>query len=141
MRRLILMLAAVLATGSVAGGCASTETVLDGPRRLAFENTTRRLIASMRVQEYNADAMASARMGQIAPLPAGSRHFFERRKNAPPLPEAVVVTWEDAAGNRFERTVPLSRALARSAGTEDEVLVFEIMAAGRVRAYVARLPE
>jgi hypothetical protein len=135
------VLAVMLATACLSGGCASTSRGPDGPPRIAFENATRRMIASMRVQEELPDPTNSARMGQISPLPPGSRHFFERGRDAPPLPKEVVVTWEDAAGNRFKRTIPLARALARAAGTEDEVLVFEVMAPGRIRAYVARLPE
>ena len=72
------------------------------------------------------------RYGSVSPVPRGAAQIFGRPSSPPPLPDSIVVSWEEQSGHSYSRQVSLIQALRESTGKTGEQLVFDIYPGGNV---------
>lgn len=119
-------------------GCASLESkrVAKEPNVVVVRNSTTEEIYDVVLEATKNDPSQITRYAEISPVPQGISQTLVRREDHPPLPRRITVHWTTRGGRKINQKLDVSKLLKRSKGSEDEVLVFEIVSFGRAKAYL-----
>ena len=92
----------------------------------------------LQVTLVNASATRDTYVGResSSPVPEGVSRVVVRATDAPPLAQAVNVSWTDTSGETWAARVDLDETLRDATGGPDLALVFELRPMGELRAHV-----
>ena len=119
-----LVLAVVLL---LSAGCVTVEQpVKKEPAIIAVRNLSSADISQVQLSAVPKQQNAATRFGSVSPVLRGVTQSVVRARNAPALPEEMLVRWTDKNGKEYRQLISIENLLLHSTGSPREAIVFII---------------
>lgn len=132
--------AAIIVFNLVLAGCSMQQKVFlsanNEPPVIVARNSSNQYIQSITLIFNKGKKDGQEIAGTISPMPQGGSQIYVRPTKQQRLPESVFTEWENTSGRRHNQTVSLKEILSKATGNENERLVFDILSATEIKAYL-----